>query len=185
MFVPSVSEAMWTHRLVGLSSWKPGTAPTVVVAPHPDDETLAVDVLIKALRTNGVDVIVVAVTDGEHAYADNQGLARLRREEQTRALARLGVREDKILRLGLPDSSVATREKELVERLRPQVNSEAQIVAPWVGDFHPDHEACARAADIVARETGASLVTYFFWTWHRGNLSTLDGLELRSFTLTD
>ncbi len=128
---------------------------------------------------------VVAVTDGENAYEQNRGLAEIRRDEQLRALARLGVPQDKVIRLGLVDSGVADQEDELVTRLREVVTDRTQVVAPWCRDFHPDHEACGRAAEVVAREAKANLISYFFWTWHRGDTSTLHGLKLHAFALTE
>ncbi len=184
MVIPLVSETGWACRLDSLPVWKPNPASTVVVVPHPDDETLAVGGLIAALRAMGVEVTVVAVTDGEHAYAENDGLAELRKNEQTRALALLGVPQHKIVRLGLVDSAVAAHADELAARLRPLVTARTQVFAPWAGDFHPDHEACARAAAVVAREVGATLVSYFFWTWHRGTIATVDGLALRRYPLS-
>lgn len=144
MVIPFVSEKEWANRLEGLPDWQPAWTDTVVVVPHPDDETLAAGGLIAALREKGVDVTVVAVTDGEHAYTDNAGLATMRCGEQTRALARLGVAENKIVRLGLVDSDVSGQERELAAKLRPLIRAKTQVLAPWVGDFHPDHEACAR-----------------------------------------
>jgi LmbE family N-acetylglucosaminyl deacetylase len=185
MIVPRIGEDSWSKYLQHVSIWQPSDAPMLVVAPHPDDETLGAGGLIASQRAKGVDVTVVAVTDGEHAYADNNGLAATRREEQAQALARLGVSREKIIRLGLIDSSVAKQEQELVTRLLPLVTPQTHIVAPWSGDFHPDHEACARAAAAVAQKTGATLTSYFFWTWHRGTTASLDGLQLQKFCLDD
>jgi LmbE family N-acetylglucosaminyl deacetylase len=156
----------------------------VVVVPHPDDETLAVGGLIAIQRAKGVDVTIIAVTDGENAYEQNQGLAELRREEQICALERLGVPRRKVIRLGLTDSDVAGREDELIAQLRSFITEGTQVIAPWSGDFHPDHEACGRAAEIAAREARATLLSYFFWTWHRGSVSTLETLRLHKFVLT-
>ncbi len=185
MIVPLLGESGWARRLEQASAWVPNPLPTVVVAPHPDDETLAAGGLIAALTSRGIPVSVVAVTDGEHAYADNKGLAETRRREQARALARLGVPATNIVRLGLADSNVASQEENMIARLRPLITAETQVVAPWHGDFHPDHEACARAVKVVARDYGATLISYFFWTWHRGSVATLDGLTLRKFALSD
>ena len=183
MVVPLFSETEWKRRLNGLPAWQPDCAPTLVVVPHPDDETLAVGGVIAALRMMGADITIVAVTDGEHAYTENEGLAELRKKEQTRALEKLGVAEHKIVRLGLTDSGVATQEGDLVARLGTLISAETQVFAPWAGDFHPDHEACARAAASVAHNVGARLISYFFWTWHRGATASLDKLTLRSFPL--
>jgi len=183
MVVPIVDEEVWRCLLDGLPVWQPPRVRTVVVAPHPDDETLAAGGLIGWLRSAGVEVTVVAVTDGERAYGETPGLAAVRAREQAAALEVLGVAEGRIVRLRLPDSGLADCEAQIVEGLRPLVDGGTHVVAPWSGDFHPDHEACARAAQTVARECGALLSFYFFWTWHRGEPELLQGLELVRFPL--
>lgn len=185
MIVPIVEEHEWINCLDALASWQPPAASLLVIAPHPDDETLAVGGLIAAQRAKGLEVVVAAVTDGENAYPDFPGLGDLRAGEQTDALRRLGVAAENIVRLKLPDSDVGSQERLLVEQLMPLVSRSTSIVAPWRGDFHPDHEACGRAAEEVARRTGASLTSYFFWTWHRGTTELLQEMSLRSFSLSD
>ena len=183
-----VSETEWMQFLRGLPVWSAPAVPMLVVSPHPDDETLGCGGLIAAERRRGAQVFVAAVTDGEHAYPGGEGgesLAATRRGEQERALARLGVEAQSVLRLGFTDSSVGEREVELVERLMERVTPESCIVAPWEGDFHPDHEACGRAAAEAAGRTGARLISYFFWAWHRGTPETLAGLNLAIFPLDD
>jgi LmbE family N-acetylglucosaminyl deacetylase len=184
MIVSVVNEAEWAAALNRLPVWNPPEAPMLVLAPHPDDETLGAGGLIKAQRLRGLDVSIAAVTDGEKAYADTEGLAAVRRVEQTEAVARLGVKSEKIVRFGLPDGSVASREQELVERLAALVSQDTHLVAPWKGDFHADHEACGRAAEQVAYLTGARLTSYFFWTWHFGTVPLIAALSLRRFLLT-
>jgi LmbE family N-acetylglucosaminyl deacetylase len=185
MVIPVIGETEWGARLRNLARWEPRYVPTVVVVPHPDDETLAAGGLIAALRSRNVDVLIVAVTDGENAYLANTGLAEARQKEQTLALARLGVPEDRILRARLADSDVASQEQELIATLRPLVSADMQVLSPWIGDFHPDHEACARAAKFVSQDVGALVVSYFFWTWHRGTIATVNGLNLRKFVLSE
>ena len=183
-----VNEDKWLEALRGLPVWSAPAVPLLVVSPHPDDETLGCGGLIAAERRRGAQVLVAAVTDGEHAYPGEEGgepLAVTRRGEQQRALARLGVEAESVLRLGLTDSSVGAREAELVERLVERLTPESCIVAPWEGDFHPDHEACGRAAAEASGRTGARLISYFFWTWHRGTPETLAGLNLAIFPLDD
>ena len=154
-----------------------------MIAPHPDDETLGAGGLIARQRMRGADVVVAAVTDGENCYPDSVGIGPIRCLEQERALKRLGVERDKIVRLRLPDSAVSLNEEELVERLMPLVSSETHVVAPWPGDFHPDHEACGRAATEVARRSGRGVTFYFFWTWHRGTPELIRDLSLTSLPL--
>ena len=183
-----VSETKWMQSLNGLPVWSAPAVPLLVVSPHPDDETLGCGGLIAAERRRGAQVMVAAVTDGEHAYPGEEGgehLAATRRGEQERALARLGVGREGISRFSFIDSSVGAREAELAEYLVKRVTPETCIVAPWEGDFHPDHEACGRAAAEAAGRTGARLISYFFWTWHRGTPETLTGLNLALFPLDE
>ncbi len=179
----SVSEAEWLTVLGSAPTWNPPAQPILIVAPHPDDETLGAGGLIAAESLRGTDIVVAAVTDGEKAYADT-GLAELRPVEQAHALARLGVPGSKIHRLHLPDGDVASHEQELIERLSPLISEGTHVIAPWTGDRHPDHEACGRAAQEVASRCGAMLTWYFFWTWHWGTSASLQGLLLRKFLLT-
>lgn len=188
MTFSGISETEWLASLGGLPVWSAPAVPLLVVSPHPDDETLGCGGLIAAERRRGAQVLVAAVTDGENAYPGEEGgygLAAIRRVEQERALARLGVGTESVLRFGLTDSSVGAREAELVERLMERMTPESCIVAPWEGDFHPDHEACGRAAAEAAGRTGARLISYFFWTWHRGTPETVAGLNLAMFPLDE
>jgi LmbE family N-acetylglucosaminyl deacetylase len=186
LIVPITTEEEWTSLFTGLLEWRPTEAPIVVVVPHPDDEVLGVGGFLAAQRERGVDVFVLAVTDGEHAYPDRADTVQLgmqRCVEQTAALRRLGVAENKITRLRLPDSDVLSHLPELIAHLSSMVSADTHILAPWRGDFHPDHEACGLAAEQVARSSGATLSSYFFWTWHRGKPALLENLHLRRFTL--
>jgi len=155
----------------------------LVIAPHPDDETLATGGLLCAQRGNSVPIMIAAVTNGENAYAGHEGLGERRVKEQTLAAARLGIESKNLLRLQIADTEVSQHRSTVVERLRPFTTSDTHILAPWPYDFHPDHEACGVAARELAEETGARLTFYFFWTWHRGTPALLEGLELHAFPL--
>ncbi len=172
----------------GLPAWEPPVRPTVVLAPHPDDETLGAGALIAMLRAHGVPVSVVAANDGENAYdtspEQRAQLARTREQEQRRALEILGVPAEQIYRLRLPDSGLMTCIQELTQKLQPHVAEETHLIAPWIGDFHPDHIACAEAAEAVQRQTGCKLTAYFFWTWHRGTPADIAGMQLRRLQAT-
>lgn len=166
-----------------LPEWIPPATRTLVVAAHPDDETLGAGGFIATQSARGLEITVAAVTDGEQAYPEHTQLAEVRRNEQTEALSRLGVSADKIVRFGMPDNGVTEREDELAERLEAMVTRDTLVVAPWRGDFHPDHQACGRAAEKVARKAGAMLSTYFFWAWHMVRAERFANLRLRSLPL--
>lgn len=183
--VPLIPEAAWLPAFEGLVDWELPLVPTLVLAPHPDDETLGAGGLIARLSRAGVPVTIVAITDGEHAYADAPDLAEIRIPEQTEALHRLGVPERMVHRLHLQDGDVSGYEDQLVELLLPLVTAETHLVAPWQRDFHPDHEAAGRAAARVAQWKNLPITYYLFWTWHRGNPAMLDGLGVTKLPLSD
>jgi LmbE family N-acetylglucosaminyl deacetylase len=186
MVVPLCAQEEWMPVFDGLPEFEPGERRVVLISPHPDDETLAAGGLIQALRERGVPVTLVAVTDGECAYAPvgDARLAEVRTVEQMQAAERLGVGREEVVRLHLPDSDVRAKKAELLDRLRPYVTAEAHVIAPWPKDFHPDHEVCGEVAKELAERTGALLTFYVFWTWHRGTPETLRGLTMEAFSLT-
>lgn len=168
-----------------LPLWQPDSSPVLVIAPHPDDETLGAGALIATLRASNVPVTVVTVTDGENCYdvapEEREHIRYTRTGEQTAALARLGVGTSNTHRLHLEDSGLHLLEDELTAALMRHATPGMRLMAPWIGDFHPDHVACARAAAAVAQAKGLPLTSYFFWTWHRGEQSVLDEFSVRRF----
>ena len=179
----SVTESEWLSILRDVPEWNPPSLTTLVVAPHPDDETLGAGGLIAAQRARGLDVRVAAITDGEKAYPNTPGLCALREVEQANALELLSVPPGCITRFRFPDGSVASFEAQLEERLKPMISRDVLVVTPWKGDRHPDHEACGRVAERLAKSAGATVCSYFFWTWHWGAIEDLSGLPLRRFRL--
>ena len=158
--------------------------PTVVLAPHPDDETLAAGGLISALCQRRIPVSILAVTDGENAYQGEAGLGPVRDREQADALQRLGVPASRITRMRLPDSGVSALEDQLTASLDLLLAGAEHIIAPWPHDFHPDHEVTGRAALSIAQRHSIPLTFYFFWTWHRGTSELLKHLDIRKLPLT-
>ena len=160
--------AAWDSAVDAAVPWRPEGKRTIVVAPHPDDEVLGCGGLISHQRRRNVPVVVVAVTDGEAAYPDQAvpGLAAIRRAEQTRALASLGVAAEDIVRLGIPDGDVEVHEEWLTQRLLDIVRPGDLVVAPWVHDHHCDHVACGRAAVSAADGGGAAGLGSLFWAYH-------------------
>ena len=185
MIVPITHEQEWRAILDGLPRFLPTDKPLVVVSPHPDDETLGAGGLIAAHSRAGGDVLVIAVTDGENAYEENEGLAALRIREQEAAVQTLSKGKARLVRFALTDSRVSDQMQELVGLLADHIEPESHVVAPWIGDFHPDHEACGWAALEAARKVSAQLSWYFFWTWHRGQPDALSALNVQSFPLDD
>jgi LmbE family N-acetylglucosaminyl deacetylase len=185
VIVPLTDDQTWLEHFASLTPFRIPNGSLLVVAPHPDDETLGAGALIATLRAEGVPVTIAAATDGENAYdtgaEERIALGVTREHEQQQALALLGVDASAIHRFRLTDSGLAAREAELTQRLMKLAVPGMTLLAPWSGDFHPDHEACARAAAAVAAAKDLPLISYFFWTWHRGTPDLLEGLPLQRF----
>lgn len=180
--------ARWDRIRHDAATWDPPAIATMVVAPHPDDEVLMAGGLISRQRASGIDITVLAVTDGDAAYpelVDGPRLAAIRRDEQTAALAALGVPADRIVRLGVPDGDVAAHEDVVTAAVLDLAADHGLLVAPWTGDHHTDHEACGRAGVRAAAASGLPLVQGVFWTWHHRQPRDLQGLDLRTLHLDD
>jgi len=146
--------------------------PYLVVAPHPDDETLGCGATIARARHAGIPVHVVVVTDGSGhppAFADKPRLVSLRRDETVAACGVLGVPASHVVFLGFPDGearshagSVADRLGELIGRLDPE-----RIFGPSELDNHADHRAVAAALrDLVQRgDVRGTMYSYPVWFW--------------------
>lgn len=164
-----------------LAEWPvPPVSSVVVVAPHPDDETLGVGGLLQRLGALGAVIEVVAVTDGEASHAGSSRvtparLATRRAAERDLALSRLGLPEVTVTSLHLDDGAVSRQADLLAEALAARLGPDALCLAPWGHDGHPDHDACGRAAAIAAGQTAAMLVEYPVWAWH---WATPDGGEI-------
>ena len=142
----------------------------IVVAPHPDDETLGLGAMTALLAASGVDVAVVSVSDGGAAEPDAPSSQRtrlesLRQSELRKATGVLGIRAP--VSLGLPDGQLADHEDAVTDLLVEMLDEAgAWCAATWRGDGHPDHEAVGRAAAAACARTGATLLEYPVWMWH-------------------
>jgi len=145
----------------------------VVIAAHPDDETLGVGGSLRVAHRAGVAVTVVVATDGEAAYPgldarQRRDLARVRRNELCQAMASSGLGEVEIRWLGLPDSALEHHSQELTRHLAELLAEADAYLAPWTADPHPDHRAAGLAAAAAAPAT-----TYgwgypvWMWPWMR------------------
>jgi LmbE family N-acetylglucosaminyl deacetylase len=148
--------------------------PFIVVAPHPDDESLACGGLIADACRQGLPGKVVIVSDGAGSHPRSKAyppgrLTALRKEEAKRAGAELGLKPADILFLGLPDRFVPFEGEDaepaigaLVDCVR-EMGARSRFVS-WRHDPHCDHEASYRIAREVQRRVGElKLFEYVVW----------------------
>ena len=148
--------------------------PFVVVAPHPDDESLACGGLIADACRQGVRGKVVIVSDGAGSHPNSRAyppdrLSSLREEEARQAGAELGLRPEEMLFLGLPDRFVPHEGEEAERAIGVIVDCARDIGAgslfvSWRHDPHCDHEASYQIAREVQRRVGElRLFEYVVW----------------------
>lgn len=148
----------------------------VVLAAHPDDETLGAGGLLALLHSLGADVEVLLCTAGEGSHPDSatmtpEQLGAARIGEFGVAMEELGL-AGRWKFLGLPDKGLQPRMPELAAQVREvtvRLSGQGQrvaIVAPYRADGHADHDALGAAAASVAREGGHALLEYPVWYWH-------------------
>lgn len=180
---PGTDEADWAGS--GLSAapelplgpGEPRDLRVVVLAAHPDDETLGAGGLIASLQAVGASIEVVLCTAGEGSHPSSPTmepgqLAAVRLEEFAAALAALGLPGRHWQFLGMPDSgldghvqAIAEAVRDAVRRL-PEKPGPVVLVAPYRADGHPDHDALGAVAAEVALQDGHGLLEYPIWYWH-------------------
>ncbi|GAB3603920.1 bifunctional PIG-L family deacetylase/class I SAM-dependent methyltransferase [Microbacterium aureliae] len=176
----------------------------VVVAAHPDDETLGAAGLIHTVHRQGGRVTVVVATDGDRSHPDSpthtpERLAALRRAEVTAAVQRLAPGAALVF-AGLPDGGLDDVRQELAARVRAEVGLTAPkrtlVAAPWSGDGHRDHRVVAEvvaevlaglraadASDRPAARADVSHVGYPIWLWHWGTPDDVPWARARGIRL--
>jgi len=149
---------------------------TLVIAPHPDDESIAAGGLLQRAVAAGGEARAIVVTDGDNnpwplrylkkkvriGDADRAEWGALRREESRRALAVLDVPSATFL--GYPDRLLTTMARRGDLRVRDAITaaiddfSPSLLIIPSAFDLHPDHRAIAWFVHAVAK--GRDLITY-------------------------
>ncbi|GEP09922.1 PIG-L deacetylase family protein [Methylobacterium gnaphalii] len=148
----------------------------VVVAPHPDDESLGCGGLIAQACARGLPVRLVVVSDGvgSHPNSPSYPPARLRalREAETLAAAAvLGLSAEHVHFLGLPDRHVPAAgqaAEDAAEAIAATARAcgAGSLFVTWGHDPHCDHAASAALAAMAVRRLGSvRLFTYPVWGW--------------------
>ncbi|GAA1952401.1 bifunctional PIG-L family deacetylase/class I SAM-dependent methyltransferase [Microbacterium deminutum] len=192
-------EAVWLAdpRTAGVPELELEVDELIVLAAHPDDETLGAAGLMNRVHRGGGRVTVIVATDGEASHPDSPThtpgrLAALRRTEVGRAVESLagGARVEF---LGIPDGALRENIDALADSLTmvleeldvaPSREHRVAIAAPWAGDGHRDHRIAAEAVARVCEGRGIRHLGYPIWLWHWGTPDDMPWDSARALTLT-
>lgn len=144
---------------------------TLIVAPHPDDESLGCGGAIALLRHFNIEVEVLVLSDGTLSHPNSvkfpaEKLRDLRETEILNALEILGVQKENTTFFrykdrAMPDNNstqTVARCRKYLDLTKPQT-----ILVPWRRDPHPDHRAAFSL--INAANKSAKIIEYPIWLW--------------------
>ena len=169
-------EAVKAMPVAPLATLVPGGGGLVVVAPHPDDESLGCGGLIAQAVREGRTVRVVVVSNGCGSHPNSKAyphdrLRDLREAETVAAMAELGLSSEHVHFLRLPDGGVpsegadAEAAAERIADIAREAGASALFVT-WRHDPHCDHTASAAIAGLAqARLPGIAAYAYPVWGW--------------------
>lgn len=142
-----------------------GMRPFLVLAPHPDDETLGCGGLLAMGERLGLAPAVAILTDGSKSHSapgwPAARLAGLRRDESLQALRALGLPAERLHFLSEIDGQLEDTEAlgAAIARLARKHNARTLFVTD-PADSHPDHMAAFRlAVRLVKARAADALVT--------------------------
>ncbi len=168
------------------------TRSCLVLAPHPDDETIGCGATIMRKLASGLPVHVVIATDGRHSHHSNkisaEELAEIRQHEVCRACAILGLPRADLTLLRFEDGRLGEHRPALRDRLNDILDAvnPAEVLGPSVLDAHPDHRILAELGRELVRGRRAdqpALYEYPVWFWDPRAWRVRDLLELRTRTV--
>ena len=172
-------ERLWTAREaraafadaseIALEAICPPGRALLVVAPHPDDESLGCGGLIARAADAGVEVVVAALTDGAASHPGSaawpaERLRGQRRAELCAAVTCLAPAA-RVEAFEAPDGRLEAWEAQAQAWLAGLAGDGgfATVATSWNGDPHPDHKAAFRIAARQAVLWGAALFAYPVW----------------------
>ncbi len=171
-----------------------GNGTCLVLAPHPDDESLGCGGLLAACAEAGRPPLVAVLTDGTGSDPGSRAfppdrLRAVRAQEVQTAVGRLGLAPDKTVFLNQPDTRAphdGPGFEALVSTLAALIRGEpacTAILAPWRHDPHCDHEAASLLASAVAAAVPIRHVAYPVWGWTLPADSPVAAASERGFRL--
>jgi LmbE family N-acetylglucosaminyl deacetylase len=135
----------------------------LILAPHPDDESLGCGGSIAKHISRGSRVKVIFITDGDKGDFEgkfDKDYVQIRRQNAQKAMEILGVKDYEFW--GYRDRNLHLMEEEVVDRLLHvvEVFSPSLIYMPSPYEAHPDHKATSKIAMRIFKKTGITVLLY-------------------------
>ncbi len=176
---PGTAESVWSPALRReLPALALDVDRVIVVAAHPDDETLGAAGVIATAAARGIPVDLLVVTDGEGSHPDSPThspatLALARRRELREAASIVGIESEPVF-LGLPDGGTDDHRDAIAAAVLRAVDREPSdrvlVLSPWRGDGHRDHRVVGEIVEDVCAARGVRSRSFPIWLWHWGGV---------------
>lgn len=167
----------------------------LVIAPHPDDESLAAGGLIQEAVRTSASLRVLFATDGENnpwpqrvalrrwhiGQREQLQWAARRRKEAIAALAILGLGANRVTFLHYPDQGltdlIVGGDTSLASDLEAQIRGfrPTLVIGPSQYDLHPDHNTLGRLIQIVLQRVGRPDMADLSYVIHGAERLITDG----------
>ena len=133
----------------------------LVLAPHPDDETLGCGGTIALYAGMGKEVCAAIISKGEAVNVKAENIADLRRKETYRAAEILQIRQ--VIFMDFPDTALNTFYDEVKQSIRDlmQTFKPDIVFAPSPMDLHEDHVVVSRIAMSLMQELSSFKVAFY------------------------
>ena len=173
----------------------------LVLAPHPDDESLGCGGLIRTLVENGCDMRIILTTDGSMSHPHSvtypaASLAALRKAEMITAMEILGLGAEKLSCYESADSAMPALGEEGFDQLSQRLNKDLAsflpqlILVPYELDPHRDHRATFQLLFAALKKVPAYkpiIWEYPIWLYEKAverDLPQLEKGELKYLDIT-
>lgn len=146
----------------------------LIVAPHPDDETLGCGGMLGIKSKAGHEVHIAVLTDGSMLFVGGFGMdtdpspdevSALRKRETERAVSFLGGNSEFIRYFDFPDGRLNDHIEAASDRLALVIDEvqPCEVYTPTIYEWHPDHVACnlVTKAALEKSKHQVKLIEYF------------------------
>lgn len=144
---------------------------TLIIAPHPDDETFGCAGLIQKKKAVGAEVSVVFLTYGENSLKEYPDYIVRENRQQTAKVVSEQLNIDKLYFCDFPDGGITHQNMEEYHARFDKLSSIIEEDTPdEIFCTHPlegwkDHTAASEITQDILKKSRSSIIMYHYWVW--------------------
>ncbi|QCT93958.1 PIG-L family deacetylase [Caminibacter mediatlanticus TB-2] len=164
---------------------------TMIIAPHPDDETFGCGGLIAKKTKLKSNVYIVFLTNGENSLQDinKEEIIKNRKKSSINALSKLGISNKNIFWLNYVDGSIPRKDfnefNQLIEKILEIINKYEikELYVPHYLEGWSDHLAAYEVGIEILKNSNINLYLYFVWTLYYLKFKQLFNIKWKNLYL--